>query len=265
MDKKSKTSSPRRYPVLDIWVDDVDMDSTLAQLVDFVEQGDGVKTILASNPEKQFSVPPDAFLYDFFRKADLLIPDGVGMILALRILYGVQCKRVPGCDLMQHICALAADKGYKIFIYGAQEEANAKAVEVLRNRLPSIQIVGRSNGFVPPEKMDELVDRINASEAQILFLALGSPRQEKWIATQHEKLKHVRVCQGIGGTLDVIAGIEKRAPEAFQKVGAEWLYRLMRNPTRIKRMRRLPVFLILVFWEKLKSLAKPAKEEVPKS
>lgn len=242
-----------RYPVLNVWVDSVDMDSALQKAEEFVTQGNRVHTILASNPEKNFSVPGDAFLYDFFKNADMLIPDGIGMVLALKLLYGIDVGRVPGCDLMQNLCALAADKGYKVYIYGAKEEVSAKAVETLRERLPSIQIVGRSNGYVKPEEMDDLVQKINDSGAQMLFLALGSPRQEKWIAAHHEKLEHVRLCQGIGGTLDVIAGTVKRAPEFYQKLGAEWLYRLIDDPRRIKRQRVLPVFFFDLLKEKLLS------------
>ena len=163
------------------------------------------------------------------------MPDGIGVALALRTLYGVRLKRVPGCELMQNICAISADRGYKIFIYGAREEVNQQAVQSLRERFPGIQIVGNVNGYLPEDKMPDLVEQINRSGAQILFLALGSPKQEQWISSYREQLTSVRVCQGIGGTLDVLAGNVERAPEIFCRLGLEWFYRLITEPKRLRR------------------------------
>jgi len=240
-----------RYPILDIWTDAVSMDGALAKVSEFVEQGDRPHTIFATNPEKNFSVPVDPFLYKCFEEADLLLPDGIGMVLAAKVLHGAKLARVPGCEFMQEACGLAAEKGYKIFIYGAKEEISKEAVQILEERLPGLQIVGRCNGYWPEEKMDELVETINNSQAEILFLALGSPKQEKWFATHREKLQHIRVCQGIGGTLDVITGNVKRAPAIFCKLGLEWLYRLLSEPKRWKRQLVLPVFVWRVFLEKI--------------
>lgn len=243
-----------RYPVLNIWTDAVTMDEALAKVSYFVEQGDRPYTIFATNPEKNFSVPADPFLYECFRKADLLLPDGIGMVLGARILHGVKFSRVPGCEFMQEICALSAKRGYKVFIYGAKEVVNLNACESLKSRLPGLQIVGRCNGYLGDDKMDELITRINESGAEILFLALGSPKQEKWYSTHHNKFKNIRVCQCIGGTLDVIAGNVKRAPAIFCKLGLEWLYRLVVEPKRWRRQLVLPVFALKVFLEKARTL-----------
>lgn len=243
-----------RLRILDIWVDPVDMQQALQRVAGYVESGGRLHTVFASNPEKNFSIPADPFLYEMFRTADLIIPDGIGMVLAARILHGARLSRVPGCDLMQAICELSSRKGYRIFLYGAREEVNGKAAEELGRRYPGIRIVGRCNGYLPGEEMDGLVSRINDSGAQILFLALGSPMQERWIAEHGGRLEHVRVCQGTGGTFDVIAGAVRRAPEAFCRLGLEWLYRLMGDPSRISRQKLLPVFAWLVLREKLRML-----------
>ncbi len=240
-----------RYPILNIWTDAVTMDEALTKVSEFVEQGDRPHTIFATNPEKNFSVPEDPFLYDCFKNADLLLPDGIGMVLAAKILHGASLSRVPGCEFMQETCALSAEKGYKLFIYGAKEEISKQAVEILEERLPGLQVVGRCNGYWPEDQVDILVDRINESKAEILFLALGSPRQEQWFAKHRHKLKHIRVCQGIGGTLDVITGNVKRAPDIFCKLGLEWFYRLLAEPSRLKRQMVLPVFAWQVFWAKI--------------
>jgi N-acetylglucosaminyldiphosphoundecaprenol N-acetyl-beta-D-mannosaminyltransferase len=241
-----------RLPILKIWVDPVNMKQALERVSEYVEKGDRLHTVFASNPEKNFSFPADAFLYQMFRNADMLVPDGIGVVMAARFLYGLHMERVPGCELMQNVCAMSADKGYKIFIYGAKDEINKKAVETLRNKYPNIRIAGHCNGYLPKDKMDDLVRQINDSGAQILFLALGSPNQERWIAEYGDKLKHIRVCQGTGGTLDVIAGAVKRAPDIYCRLGLEWFYRLIDDPARIKRQKMLPVFAFLMAVEKIK-------------
>ena len=240
----------RRYSVLNLWVDDCNMAKALEQVSKYVENGDKVHTIFASNPEKNYSVPKDAFLYEMFKKADILIPDGIGMVLASRFIYNADVQRVPGCELMQEICNMSAEKGYKIFIYGAKKEVNESAVDELKVRHPSIQIVGSQDGYLGDDEMNGLIDRINASNAQILFLALGSPKQEMWISKYRDQLKNVRVCQGIGGTLDVLAGTVKRAPDFFCKMGIEWLYRLVSEPKRLKRQIKLPFFAAQVIQAK---------------
>nr|WP_319491169.1 WecB/TagA/CpsF family glycosyltransferase [uncultured Desulfobacter sp.] len=227
------------------------MKRALSQVVHFVENGDKVHTVFASNPEKNYSVPKDPFLYSMFKEADLLIPDGVGMVLAANWLHKISVKRVPGCELMQNICGLAADKGYRVFIFGAEEEVNKAASNELLRRHPSLRIAGRQNGYLSDDKMDELIDRINESKAQILFLALGSPKQELWIAKNRKRLKYVRVCQGIGGTLDVLAGTVKRAPEFYCNTGLEWFYRLVEEPARIRRQIKLPLFAAQVVMKRV--------------
>ena len=152
---------------------------------------------------------------------------------------------------MQNICKMAAEKGYKVFIYGARKDVNKAAVSELKKRHPSIQIVGSHDGYLADDEVDGLVDRINESKAQILFLALGSPKQEMWISKYRDQLKTVRVCQGIGGTLDVLAGTVKRAPDFFCKMGIEWLYRLLSEPKRLKRQINLVFFAAQIIQAKL--------------
>jgi N-acetylglucosaminyldiphosphoundecaprenol N-acetyl-beta-D-mannosaminyltransferase len=127
---------------------------------------------------------------------------------------------------------------------------NRKSAETLKNRYPDLHIAGLSDGYVKESEMRGLIRKINESRAEILFLALGSPKQEKWFATYHDQLEHVRVCQGIGGTLDTIAGNVKRAPEIWCRFSAEWLYRLLSDPKRIGRQKVLPLFAMKVLMAK---------------
>jgi len=232
-----------RLKILDVWVDPVTMSGALERVEAFVEKGARPHAVFAVNPEKNFSVPRDPALHEIFRGADLLIPDGVGVVVAARLLHGARLTRVPGVELMEKICELAAKRGYGIFLYGAREAVSERASRVLLERYPGLRVAGRSDGFVTEKEMPDLIDRINASGARILFLALGSPRQEKWFALHAASLDHVRVCQGIGGTLDTIAGTVRRAPRIWCDFSAEWLYRLLKEPTRIRRQRALPLFV----------------------
>ena len=238
--------NPKRLKILNIWVDAVTRDQAIRLVKDFVENGNRPHVVFASNPEKNFSVPRDPELYDIFRKADLLLPDGVGMVKAARIIHGIRMERIPGVEFMEDICRLCAKKGYKIFIYGAKEEVNREAVNILETRYPGINIVGRANGYLPEEEIPGLVRRINRSGAQVLFLALGSPKQEQWFVRYRNDLETVRVCQGIGGSLDAITGRVKRAPQFWCHIGLEWFYRLVSEPKRIKRQKVLPLFAIQV-------------------
>jgi N-acetylglucosaminyldiphosphoundecaprenol N-acetyl-beta-D-mannosaminyltransferase len=240
--------------ILNIWVDPVNRKEAIQQVKTFLEKGTRPHVIIAANPEKNFSVPKDAVLYNTFKNADILLPDGIGVVLAARILYGVDLERVPGSEFIFDICDIAEKGSYKVFIYGATEDVNKKAVDELTKRYPDLKIVGRENGYVKESEMLDLINRINASKAEILFLALGSPKQEKWYVAYKNRLHHVRVVQGVGGTLDTIAGTVKRAPDVWCNLRLEWLYRLIKEPKRIKRQKVLPIFAVMVFIAKVKMM-----------
>ncbi len=240
-----------RLDILNVPVDALSMEECLNRVDLLIRENRKKCTILAVNPEKVLKINEDAFLKRMFDEAAILLPDGIGVVYAARLLHGRKIERVPGADLMQNICGEAPKRGWRIFIYGAKEDVNRDAVERLRERYEGIQIVGRQHGYLGPEGMDELVERINESQAQILFTALGSPKQEIWIEDHAEHLG-VNVFMGIGGTLDTIVGTVKRAPERFQKLGLEWFYRLLKEPSRIKRQKVLPVFAAKVVQERLR-------------
>ena len=243
-----------RLNILDIWVDPVDRYEAITSVEGFLRKGERPHTVFAANPEKNFSVPKDPTLYETFKNADLLLPDGVGIVWAARILFGARLERVPGSEFIFDICRLAAKNGCGIFIYGAKEESNKAAVNRLKKQFHYLKVAGRCNGYISDAEMPALINRINKSRAEVLFIALGTPKQEKWFAKYHRELKYVKVCQCIGGTLDAIAGNVKRAPEIWQKFSLEWLYRLITQPSRIRRQMILPLFVFAVFKMKLKHL-----------
>jgi N-acetylglucosaminyldiphosphoundecaprenol N-acetyl-beta-D-mannosaminyltransferase len=240
-----------RLKILGIWVDPVDRYEAINRVEGFLKKGKRLYTVFAANPEKSFSVPKDPRLLETFRTADLLIPDGAGIVWAARLLHGVRLARIPGSEFIFDICELAARAGRGIFVFGAKENTNRAAVEILNKRYPALKIVGRCNGYVRESEIPALINQINKSQAEILFLALGSPKQENWFARYHRELKYVKVCQCIGGTLDTISGNVKRAPEIWQKFSLEWLYRLITQPSRIKRQKVLPFFVFEVLKMKL--------------
>jgi N-acetylglucosaminyldiphosphoundecaprenol N-acetyl-beta-D-mannosaminyltransferase len=220
--------------ILQLKVSVVDMDSVLQFVDDHVRQGTHPASIVCANPEKIFQLRSCAQIRPLFEVADMVIPDGIGIVLAARLLYRRKLRRVAGADLMQSICAAAAARNHRIFLFGSSEQTNRKAVENLRKRYPGINIVGTQHGYLEADKMDALVARINDARPDILFVALGSPRQEIWIQ-QHLPKLNVKVVQAIGGTLDTIAGTVKRAPSWMMAIGLEWFYRLLKQPSRVRR------------------------------
>ncbi|MEW6247771.1 MAG: WecB/TagA/CpsF family glycosyltransferase [Nitrospirota bacterium] len=231
---------PARTEILGVPVDCVTMDQAVA-VVGAMLAGDKPCSIMAVNPEKVVRATGDPLLLDRLRRADLLIPDGIGIVLAARLLGLGSFERVPGSELMPRLCARAAAAGRTVFLFGGAPDVNRQTATVLQRRFPGIRIVGASHGYLQEEDMPGLIAAINASRADLLFVALGSPKQEAWIDRYLPAL-NVKVCQGVGGTFDVIAGRVKRAPASVRRLHLEWLYRLVAQPTRIGRQAALPLF-----------------------
>jgi len=230
-------------------IDNVGMDGAVRYAETMIEEGQQC-TILAVNPEKVIAARETPELHACLNSAGLLIADGIGMILAAR-LHGLNFKeRVPGSELMPRLCEMAAENGHSVFLYGAKEGVNKQAAEKLAQQYPGLVIAGRQDGYVAKEGMSALVDKINASGAKLLFVALGSPRQEYWI-TEHKSELSPLVIQGVGGTFDVISGSVKRAPKLWRAIHLEWLYRLLSQPQRFLRQTRLPAFVWLVLCDRM--------------
>jgi N-acetylglucosaminyldiphosphoundecaprenol N-acetyl-beta-D-mannosaminyltransferase len=239
---------PQRIEIFGVPVDCITMD----EAVDFAEsmvKGQHPCAILAVNPEKVVRAQQDKNLLDQLRNAKLVIPDGIGVVFAARLL-GFSCTaRVPGSELMPLLCQRAASKGYRVFLFGASPDVISDTAQVLQQRFAGLRIVGAQHGYVKEEGMPAVIAKINAVQADILFVALGSPKQEMWIARYLPELK-VKVCQGVGGTFDVIAGRVKRAPLLFRSMHLEWFYRLLSQPSRIFRQTALPMFVYQVLKSK---------------
>lgn len=240
-----------RLRVLNVPVDLVSMESALQFVENSVRSTAPPLSIVCSNPEKVYVLRSHPSLRTLFENSGLVIPDGVGITLAVRILYGKRLRRLAGADLMQAICAVAPTHGYRVFLYGSSPNVNRRAADILKQRYPGIQIVGCQHGYHAAAESKTVVDRINRSRPDILFVGLGSPGQELWIQQNVSSLR-VKLVQGIGGTLDTIAGNVRRAPSWMRAVGLEWLYRLLRQPFRAHRQLNLARFIAEVVTLKAK-------------
>jgi N-acetylglucosaminyldiphosphoundecaprenol N-acetyl-beta-D-mannosaminyltransferase len=202
--------------------------------------------IVAINPEKIMKAACDENLMKLLNSAAIQIPDGIGIVIASRIKGGKIKKRITGIDLMEKIIRRASQKSYRVFLLGAKPGTADEAAKILSHKYPGLRIAGVMDGYFKDD--NEAVSKITDAKPDILFVAMGSPKQEYWITKNMEKLK-VPLCMGIGGSLDVISGNVKRAPEFMRKSGLEWLYRLFKEPWRYKRMAVLPLFLLKVIFK----------------
>jgi N-acetylglucosaminyldiphosphoundecaprenol N-acetyl-beta-D-mannosaminyltransferase len=238
----------KRIEVLGVPVDCVTMDEAVAW-VDSAMREHGPSSILAVNPEKVMRAQHNPVLLSALRTAHLVIPDGIGVVLAARLLRLGSMSRVPGSELMPAICERAAEHGRTAFLFGASPEVNEEVGRLLPERYPGMRVAGRQHGYIKEDDMPALIKAINRSQADILFVALGSPKQEYWINRYLPYLR-VKICQGVGGTFDVLAGRVKRAPKLFLGLHLEWFYRLASDPRRLRRQTALPLFAYHVLKDK---------------
>jgi len=179
--------------------------------------------------------------YNLINRADLIIPDGAGVILAAKILKTPLVKgRVAGIELGENLIKLSAELGWKVFLYGGEPDVADMAAANLTAKYPNLIICGTNDGF--EKDNDVVINKINDSGAEFLIVCLGVPRQEKWMRDNIDKL-NVKLMVGLGGSIDGYAGIVKRAPKLFLKLNLEWFYRLIKQPSRIGRMMKLPKFI----------------------
>ena len=209
----------------------------------------GRKTFcVAINPQKIHRMWHDAGLRDVVDRADIGIVDGIGVSVAAKILQGIALPRCTGCDLFFRLLPLARRKSWGVFLLGASPESNSGAAAALAERFRGLRIVGLQDGFFSDS--DEVVRKINDSGAEMLFVAMGTPRQEMWIASHMDEL-NTRLMMGVGGSLDVASGTNRRAPKLFCRTGTEFLYQLISQPWRWKRQLAYFSFMMQIFAQRL--------------
>lgn len=230
-----------RYEVLDVPVDPLTMAEALARIEAFIAAG-GPHHVFTADASGIMRAQEDPELQAIVRQADLITPDGAGVMLATELQGQRLAERVSGCDLVEHLAELSAAKGYRLYLFGAAEGVADAAAAALVERYPGAQIAGTRNGFFNPDDEVKIVQAINRAKPDILLVALGIPKQEKFIRAHFDRLKPA-VMIGVGGSFDVISGQLKRAPAWMQKSGLEWLYRLIQEPKRLPRLAALPQFM----------------------
>ncbi|HOJ12652.1 MAG TPA: WecB/TagA/CpsF family glycosyltransferase [Clostridiales bacterium] len=235
--------------ILGIPVDNINMEKAMLIIRNFLVDGE-VHTIYTPNSEIMMAAQRDKYLKDVLRQGDMLIADGAGVVLASKILGCKLPERVAGFDLVRNIFQISSETKLKFFLLGAKPGVAEEATVSIINRFKGAEISGYHHGYFSDEEEDGIINQINSSGAEILLVALGAPRQEKWIHENKNRLK-VKICIGVGGTLDVFAGKVARAPEFFRKHNLEWLYRLHKEPWRFWRMLDIPQFLLLALHYRL--------------
>jgi len=206
---------------------------------------------VAINPEKVCYAHGDTTFYDIVRNATFHICDGSGTAAAVRILWGISIPRITGIDLFLRLLTLAEEEKLGVFLLGTRPETIKLARDALLQMHPQLRCAGCRDGYFRDDESASIVEQINASKADMLFVALGSPKQERWIAKYRSQLE-VPFCMGVGGSFDVLSGQVKRAPKVFRSTGTEWLYRLAREPSRWRRQRVLIGFALDVLRQRLR-------------
>lgn len=207
--------------------------------------------VVTANPEIVMYANKDPNYMETLLKADYIIPDGFGIIIASRILNQPLKERVAGFDLMCELLSLSEKNNYKVFLLGAKEKTLDKAYMNIKKAYPKLNIVGRHHGYF--DLSDErVVSEVLNVDPDLIFVATGFPRQEYWIEKYIDRF-HKGFFMGVGGSFDVWSGEVKRAPQSWINRNLEWLYRLIQQPYRIKRMLVLPKFLLEIIFERLYS------------
>lgn len=186
------------------------------------------------NAAKLVHMRHDRRLRDAVASADLTLADGMSVVWASRLLGEPLPERVAGVDLMMQMLRQADERGYRVYLLGATSEVVDQVVQRVRRDYPRVRIVGWRDGYFTPEQEPQVAAQIAASAADVLFVAISSPKKENFLARWAPRL-NVAVCHGVGGSFDVLAGRVRRAPALWQRCGCEWLYRLIQEPGRMWR------------------------------
>jgi N-acetylglucosaminyldiphosphoundecaprenol N-acetyl-beta-D-mannosaminyltransferase len=215
-----------------------------------IDSGTKAFSIASVNPEICIASRSNAALKKALSAFSLGIPDGIGIVIASKLQDSKIRERVTGIDLMLELCAMSAKRGFSVFLLGASPGVAESAGEKLMSKLPGLIIAGTYHGYFKEHEESFIAETIKKSKADIVFVGLGSPRQELFIY-RNKDLTGAKALMAVGGSFDVISGNLKRAPMIWQRLGVEWLYRALKQPERAMRLLKLPQFLGLILLERL--------------
>jgi N-acetylglucosaminyldiphosphoundecaprenol N-acetyl-beta-D-mannosaminyltransferase len=242
--------------ILDIPFSKKTTEETVSYLHDHIEKkaNEGVFHVVTANPEIVMLARKSRKFKRILSQANLITPDGIGIVIGSKLLGTPIAERVAGYDTLHRFLDFRESKQTKtkIFAVGAKEEVITLAVEKIKEQYPSAEIVGYHNGYFSAESDEEkkIIQEINEQKPDLLLVGLGAPRQEEFIFTYKEGLQ-AKIAIGVGGSFDVLSGTTKRAPEFFQRFYLEWFWRLITQPSRWKRQLLLPQFVLAVLKEKI--------------
>jgi N-acetylglucosaminyldiphosphoundecaprenol N-acetyl-beta-D-mannosaminyltransferase len=238
-----------RVTVLGVQFDDTTVEQAASRSIELMQSG-GKAYVVTPNPEIVWLCRRNEALRAAINSAALVLPDGIGVILGARILGSpLRGGRVPGIEFAAALLEKMAESGGSVFLLGAKPGIAEEAGLRLAEKHKGLVIAGTADGYFSDD--GPVVDRINAVCPDLVLVCLGSPRQELWMSENFGRL-NTSLCAGLGGSLDVFAGKAKRAPAFFRKLGLEWFYRLLREPRRIKRMIKLPLFVLAVAYKRIR-------------
>ena len=240
-----QVSENKRAYILGYPVDLIDMDNSIDFAKNCIEASNGGH-VVTLNPEMIMQADHNAELSGILKGAELVVPDGIGIIIALKKLGITNIKQLPGIEFSQALIKKCAENNYSIGLIGASKDTLDCAVNEIKAKYPDLNIVFAHDGYFNESNENEIIEELKTKNPQVLFVALGVPKQELWIKKHRKDLNSVLMV-GVGGSFDVWAKKIKRAPVIFRKFGLEWLYRLITQPSRFSRMfPTLPLFFIKV-------------------
>ena len=225
--------------VMGVRFDNVTMEEALKKAQDMLET-EGADYVVTPNSEIVYEAMGSRELEDLLNGASLVLPDGAGVVLGAKILGTPLKEKVAGVEFADGVLGLLAKTGGSVYLLGSKPGVAELAAEKMLAKHPGLTIAGLADGYFKEET--PVIEKINAAHADVLFVCLGAPKQERFM-TEHRQELNVRLMAGLGGSLDSFAGTVKRAPRWMINCSLEWFYRLIKEPKRFKRMLRLPKFL----------------------
>ncbi|MFA6254541.1 MAG: WecB/TagA/CpsF family glycosyltransferase [Patescibacteria group bacterium] len=251
-----------KVEILGVKIDNLSLQEVLEKVSQFLDSPDQ-HYIVTPNPEFLVAAQKDPNFKEILNYADIAVADGIGLIKAAKYL-GKQLIRVTGVDLVWAISELAEQKSCPVYFLGGGEMVAAAATEVLQQEFPNLKVVGAESGgeIADPQQVDlDLLNRINDAGPKILFIAFGQVKQEKWIFYHLDKLPSVKLAIGVGGAFDYISGVVKRPPRFIKRAGLEWLYRLIKQPQRWRRIiNAVIIFPLLIIKKRFLGFPKEPRE-----
>ena len=235
--------------ILGCRLDLLDADQATERIMTLAAQNAGAQVVTLGTEMVVYAQHDDAFRATV-NKCALSLCDTIGLLAVARRRGATLNERVTGVELIEHLCKQAAAVGVSVYFLGSAEGVAADAAAILEARFPGLRIAGVRNGYFKAADVPNIVDEIRASGARLLFVGLGSPRQELWLS-EHLAATGCGVGIGVGGSFDVIGGRVQRAPEVWRRLGLEWLYRLVKEPHRWRRQLALPQFVWLILLDTL--------------